>query len=249
MTKKTHLAREMSARHIQMIALGGVIGTGLFLSSGYTIHQAGPSGTVIAYLIGALIVYAVMLCLGELSVAMPYTGAFHVYAKNLIGPATGFTVAILYWLTWTIAMGSEFTAAGLIMKRWFPQIPVWWWSLLFIIIILLSNIFTVKAFAESEFWFAVIKVVAICAFILLGALAVIGLIPIQGYHHAPLLNNFTKDGLFPGGFSGLFMTMLTVNFAFSGTELIAITAGETKHPEKTLPKAIHTTLWLSLIHI
>ena len=112
MTKKTHLAREMSARHIQMIALGGVIGTGLFLSSGYTIHQAGPLGTVIAYLIGALIVYAVMLCLGELSVAMPYTGAFHVYAKNLIGPATGFTVAILYWLTWTIAMGSEFTAAG-----------------------------------------------------------------------------------------------------------------------------------------
>ncbi|MQB81552.1 amino acid permease [Lactobacillus reuteri] len=247
MTKKTHLAREMSARHIQMIALGGVIGTGLFLSSGYTIHQAGPLGTVIAYLIGALIVYAVMLCLGELSVAMPYTGAFHVYAKNLIGPATGFTVAILYWLTWTIAMGSEFTAAGLIMKRWFPQIPVWWWSLLFIIIILLSNIFTVKAFAESEFWFAVIKVVAICAFILLGALAVIGLIPIQGYHHAPLLNNFTKDGLFPGGFSGLFMTMLTVNFAFSGTELIAITAGETKHPEKTLPKAIHTTLWRLVI--
>ncbi|MBM6812490.1 amino acid permease [Limosilactobacillus reuteri] len=247
MTKKTHLAREMSARHIQMIALGGVIGTGLFLSSGYTIHQAGPLGTVIAYLIGALIVYAVMLCLGELSVAMPYTGAFHAYAKNLIGPATGFTVAILYWLTWTIAMGSEFTAAGLIMKRWFPQIPVWWWSLLFIIIILLSNIFTVKAFAESEFWFAVIKVVAICAFILLGALAVIGLIPIQGYHHAPLLNNFTKDGLFPGGFSGLFMTMLTVNFAFSGTELIAITAGETKHPEKTLPKAIHTTLWRLVI--
>ena len=104
MTKKTHLAREMSARHIQMIALGGVIGTGLFLSSGYTIHQAGPLGTVIAYLIGALIVYAVMLCLGELSVAMPYTGAFHVYAKNLIGPATGFTVAILYWLTLTIAI-------------------------------------------------------------------------------------------------------------------------------------------------
>ena len=133
MPKKTHLAREMSARHIQMIALGGVIGTGLFLSSGYTIHQAGPLGTVIAYLIGALIVYAVMLCLGELSVAMPYTGAFHVYAKNLIGPATGFTVAILYWLTWTIAMGSEFTAAGLIMKHWFHHVPVWWWSLLFIV--------------------------------------------------------------------------------------------------------------------
>lgn len=243
MTKRTHLSRKMSARHVQMIALGGVIGTGLFLSSGYTIHQAGPLGTVIAYLVGALIVYAVMLCLGELTVAMPYTGAFHVYAKNLIGPATGFTVAILYWLTWTIAMGSEFTAAGLIMRRWFPHTPVWWWSLLFIIIILLSNIFTVRGFAESEFWFAAVKVVAIVAFIVLGALAMVGIIHIHGYQHAPLLTNFTKNGLFPNGLGGLFTTMLTVNFAFSGTELIAITAGETKEPEKTIPKAIHTTLW------
>lgn len=247
MTKKTHLSRKMSARHVQMIALGGVIGTGLFLSSGYTIHQAGPLGTVIAYFVGALIVYAVMLCLGELSVAMPYTGAFHVYAKNLIGPATGFTVAILYWLTWTIAMGSEFTAAGLIMKRWFPRIPVWWWSLLFIVVILLSNIFTVRAFAESEFWFAMVKVVAIVAFIVLGASAMFGIIPIHGYQHAPLLTNFTRNGLFPSGLSGLFTTMLTVNFAFSGTELIAITAGETKHPERALPKAIHTTLWRLII--
>lgn len=247
MVKKTHLTREMNARHIQMIALGGVIGTGLFLSSGYTIHQAGPLGTVLAYLVGALIVYAVMLCLGELSVAMPYTGAFHVYAKNLLGPATGFTVAILYWLTWTIAMGSEFTAAGLIMRRWFPQIPVWWWSLLFIIIILLSNIFTVKAFAESEFWLAVIKVVAIISFILLGTLAVVGVLPLHGYQHAPFFSNFTKDGVFPQGLGGVFMTMLTVNFAFSGTELIAITAGETKQPEKTLPKAISTTLWRLII--
>ena len=119
--------------------------------------------------------------------------------------------------------------------------------MLFIVIILLSNIFTVKAFAESEFWLALIKVVAICSFILLGTLAVVGVIPIKGYQHAPLLSNFTKDGLFPSGLGGLFMTMLTVNFAFSGTELIAITAGETKHPEKTLPKAIHTTLWRLII--
>lgn len=243
MAKKTHLARKMSARHVQMIALGGVIGTGLFLSSGYTIHQAGPLGTVIAYLVGALIVYAVMLCLGELTVAMPYTGAFHVYATKLIGPATGFTVAILYWLTWTIAMGSEFTAAGLIMRKWFPQTPVWWWSLAFMIVILLSNIFSVRIFAESEFWFAAVKVVAIVAFIVLGSLAIVGIIPMHGLHHAPLLTNFTKNGLFPSGLGGLFTTMLTVNFAFSGTELIAITAGETKHPEKTIPKAIHTTLW------
>lgn len=238
-----HLERKMEARHIQMISLGGVIGTGLFLSSGYTINQAGPVGTIIAYAVGAVLVYAVMLCLGELSVAMPYTGSFHVYARELIGPATGFTVALLYWLTWTITLGSEFTAAGIIMKEWFPHVPTWYWSLALIILILLSNIFTVRIFAESEFWFAAVKVLAIVAFIVLGALAIVGLIPVQGYTHAPGLTNLTKDGLFPTGIGGVFTTMLTVNFAFSGTELIGITAGEAKDPEKTLPKAIHTTLW------
>lgn len=238
-----HLERKMEARHIQMISLGGVIGTGLFLSSGYTINQAGPVGTIIAYAVGAVLVYAVMLCLGELSVAMPYTGSFHVYARELIGPATGLTVALLYWLTWTIALGSEFTAAGIIMKEWFPHVSTWYWSLALIILILLSNIFTVRIFAESEFWFAAVKVLAIVAFIVLGALAIVGLIPVQGYTHAPGLTNLTKDGLFPTGIGGVFTTMLTVNFAFSGTELIGITAGEAKDPEKTLPKAIHTTLW------
>ncbi len=238
-----HLERKMEARHIQMISLGGVIGTGLFLSSGYTINQAGPVGTIIAYAVGAVLVYAVMLCLGELSVAMPYTGSFHVYARELIGPATGLTVALLYWLTWTIALGSEFTAAGIIMKEWFPHMPTWYWSLALIILILLSNIFTVRIFAESEFWFATVKVLAIVAFIVLGALAIVGLIPVQGYTHAPGLTNLTKDGLFPTGIGGVLTTMLTVNFAFSGTELIGITAGEAKDPEKTLPKAIHTTLW------
>lgn len=247
MSKKTHLARKMETRHIRMISLGGVIGTGLFLSSGYTIHQAGPIGTIIAYLIGALIVYSVMLCLGELSVAMPYTGAFHVYAKKYIGEGTGFTVAILYWLTWTIALGSEFTAAGLIMQEWFPHTPVWIWSAIFIILIFLSNAYSVKVFAESEFWFSAIKVFAIVAFILLGVLAMVGIIPLNGFTHAPGISTLYKNCIFPNGFSGVFTTMLTVNFAFSGTELIAITAGEAKEPDKTIPKAIHTTLWRLVI--
>ncbi|WP_217269159.1 amino acid permease [Lactobacillus delbrueckii] len=121
-----------------------------------------------------------MLCLGELSVAMPCTGSFHVYAKNLLNPATGFTVAILYWLTWTIALGSEFTAAGIIMRHWFPSVPVWIWSLVFMILIFLSNFFSVKIFAESEFWFVAVKVAAIVAFIILGGLAVVGVIPLKG---------------------------------------------------------------------
>lgn len=247
MAHQTHLNRKMKTRHIRMISLGGVIGTGLFLSSGYTIHEAGPLGTVVAYLVGAVIVFAVMLCLGELSVAMPYTGSFHYYAKKYIGPSTGFVVAILYWLTWTIALGSEFTAAGLIMKKWFPSTPVWIWSLACMLLIFFSNYFSVRVFAESEFWFSAIKVFAIVAFIVLGFLAIIGVIPVKGYQHAPGLVNFYKNGWFPNGWYGIFTTMLTVNFAFSGTELIGITAGEAEDPQKAIPEAIKTTLWRLVI--
>ncbi|MGZ1348555.1 amino acid permease [Lactobacillus delbrueckii subsp. bulgaricus] len=135
---------------------------------------------------------------------MPYTGSFHVYAKNLLNPATGFTVAILYWLTWTIALGSEFTAAGIIMRHWFPSVPVWIWSLVCMILIFLSNFFSVKIFAESEFWFAAVKVAAIVAFIILVGLAVVGVIPLKGSQGAPGLTNLTKDGWFPTGCGGVF---------------------------------------------
>lgn len=239
----TNLKRGMESRHLQMISLGGVIGTGLFLSSGYTIQQAGPIGTILAYGIGALIVYLVMLTLGELSVAMPVTGSFHVYAEKFIGPGTGFVIAIQYWLTWTVALGSEFTAAGLLMQRWFPNSPTWVWSAVCIILIFTLNALSVRFFAEAEFWFASIKVFAICAFIIIGLLAIFGVIPIAGYQHAPMFGNLIKDGVFPNGFMPVFATILTVNFAFSGTELIGVTAGETRDPQTAVPKAIHTTLW------
>ena len=239
----TNLKRGMESRHLQMISLGGVIGTGLFLSSGYTIQQAGPIGTILAYSIGALIVYLVMLTLGELSVAMPVTGSFHVYAEKFIGPGTGFVIAIQYWLTWTVALGSEFTAAGLLMQRWFPDSPTWVWSAACIILIFTLNALSVRLFAEAEFWFASIKVFAICAFIVIGSLAIFGVIPVAGYQHAPMFGNLIKDGVFPNGFMPVFATILTVNFAFSGTELIGVTAGETRDPQTAVPKAIHTTLW------
>ncbi|WP_209280887.1 amino acid permease [Kocuria sp. JC486] len=240
---ETTLRRKMSTRHLMMISFGGVIGTGLFLSSGYTISQAGPFGTVLAYAVGAVLVYLVMMCLGELSVAMPETGAFHVYATRYIGPATGFTVAVLYWLTWTIALGSEFTGAGLIMQRWFPDTPVWAWSAFFIVLIFVLNVVSVRAFAEAETALSSIKVAAIIAFIVLGVLGIVGLIRMDGYDGAPGLGNLTDGGLFPNGIGAVFATMLTVTFAFSGTELIGVTAGETKDPSRTVPKAIHATLW------
>lgn len=242
-----HLERQMSSRHMLMLSLGGVIGTGLFLSSGYTINQAGPFGTVLAYTVGALIVYLVMMCLGELSVAMPWTGSFHVYATKFLGPGTGFTVAILYWLTWTIALGSEFTASGIIMQQWFPGTPVWVWSALFIVLIFAINAASVKVFAETESWLALVKVIAIIAFIILGALAMFGAIPMASGESAPGFTHLFEDGLFPNGFGSVFTVMLAVNFAFSGTELIGIAAGEAQHPEQTVPKAIRGTLWRLVI--
>lgn len=245
--KKVDFQRRMKSRHLVMLSLGGVIGTGLFLSTGYTLKQAGPFGTILSYLFGAIVVYLVMLCLGELSVHMPETGAFHSYAAKYIGPGTGFTVAWLYWLTWTVALGSEFTAAGLLMQRWFPSINVWIWSAFFAALIFVFNVLTVRFFAESEFWFSSIKVIAIVIFIILGVAAMVGILPMSHTKGAPLFSNLIVGGLFPHGALAIIMTMLAVNFAFSGTELIGIAAGETENPKITIPRAIRTTLWRLII--
>jgi S-methylmethionine transporter len=249
-TQQTNLSNEnenqfkrtMKTRHLIMLSLGGVIGTGLFFNTGYIIATAGAIGTIIAYLIGALVVYLVMLCLGELAVAMPETGAFHTYASRFIGPATGYTVAWLYWLTWTVALGSSITAAGFCMKHWFPNTPIWLWCSIFCAVIFALNIITAQFFAESEFWFSIIKVITIIIFIIAGAAAIFGFVPMKNDIPAPFLHNITDNGWFPNGITPIIMTMVSVNFAFSGTELIGIAAGETKEPEKTIPLAIKTTI-------
>lgn len=236
---QSEFQRTMKSRHLFMISLGGVIGTGLFLSSGYTINQAGPGGAMLAYLVGGFIMYLVMLCLGELSVSMPVTGSFHTYATKYIGPGTGFTIALMYWLTWVVALGSEFTASGILMQRWFPDTSVWMWSAIFAVTLFLFNAFSAKFFAETEFWFALIKVATIILFIILGGAAMFGIIPMKDGTAAPMFSNFSGDGgLFPNGLLPVLMTMLSVNFAFSGTELIGITAGESENPEKNIPQAI-----------
>ena len=236
------LKRTMKTRHLIMLSLGGVIGTGLFFNTGYIISTTGAAGTLLAYLIGALVVWLVMQCLGELSVAMPETGAFHVYAARYLGPATGYTVAWLYWLTWTVALGSSFTAAGFCMQYWFPQVPVWAWCVVFCVVIFGLNVISTRFFAEGEFWFSLVKVITIIAFIILGGAAVFGFIPMQDGSPAPGLSNITAEGWFPHGGLPILMTMVAVNFAFSGTELIGIAAGETENPHKVIPVAIRTTI-------
>ncbi|HCN57524.1 MAG TPA: S-methylmethionine permease [Exiguobacterium sp.] len=241
--KEGTFRRKMESRHIVMLSLGGVIGTGLFLSTGYTLEQAGRVGTILSYLVGALAVYLVMLCLGELSVHMPETGAFHSYATKYLGSGTGYTVAWLYWLTWTVALGSEFTAAGLLMQRWFPDVPVWLFSALFVVMILGINVLTVRLFAEVEFWFSAVKVLTILVFIVLGTATIVGFLPLADGSQAPMLAPLTEGGLFPNGAFAILMTMLAVNFAYSGTELIGIAAGEAVDPKRTVPLAIRTTVF------
>lgn len=246
-TNQGEFKREMTARHLNMLSIGGVIGTGLFLSSGYTIGQAGPFGAIFAYLFGAVMVYLVMFSLGELAVAMPVTGSFHTYATKYISPGTGFMVAWMYWICWVVALASQFVGAGLLMQRWFPTVPVWIFASLFAALIFALNTLSVGAFAEAEYYLSSIKVYAIVGFIVLGLLAIFGVLPIEGTTAAPLFSNLTAEGLLPKGFIGVVSVMLSVNYAFSGVEMIGIAAGETDNPKEALPKAIRQTITLLVI--
>lgn len=246
MQKNQELRREMKSRHLFMISLGGVIGTGLFLSSGYTIGQAGPGGTLLAYMTGGFVMYLVMLCLGELAVAMPVAGSFQTYATRYLSPSIGFTVGWMYWLNWAVTVGLEFTSAGMLMKRWFPGVPIWVWCLVFAAVLFSLNALSAKSYAESEFWFASIKVTAIILFIIIGGAAMFGFLSMDG-KPAPGLSNFTGEGgLFPNGLVPVMLTMIAVNFSFQGTELIGIAAGESENPEKTIPQSIRTTIWRTM---
>jgi len=234
--QKEGLKRDMKSRHLMMISIGGTIGTGLFLGSGQTISQAGPLGAVLAYLVGGFIMYMVLLCLGELTVAMPVSGSFQTYASRFISPGAGFTTGWLYWINWAICIAADFTAAGIIMNNWFPQIDIWIWCGIFAIMLALLNIISVRAYGEAEFWFASIKVAAILAFIVAGA----GLIFGFADHSFPLgFSNFKTDsGLFPNGFQAVFLTMIAVIYSFQGAELVGIAAGECENPGKNVPRVI-----------
>ncbi|WP_339160741.1 amino acid permease [Siminovitchia sp. FSL H7-0308] len=233
------LKRSMKSRHLFMMSIGGVIGTGLFLGSGYAIGEAGPAGAITAYLFGGLVMYLVMICLGELSVVMPVSGSFQAHAERFIGPATGFMIGWTYWLSWAIYVGLEFIAAGLLMARWFPDVPVWVWCAIFALLLFGINALTTRSFAETEYWFSAIKVLAVLFFIVVGGAAIFGLVPIKG-QSAPFLSNFFSDGLFPTGFMGVFISMMTVVYAFMGSEIMGVAAGETENPEKNIPKAIRS---------
>lgn len=241
------LSRSMKSRHLFMLSLGGVIGTGLFLGAGYTIGQAGPGGAVVAYLVGGLLMYLAMACLGELSVVMPVSGSFQAHATRYIGPATGFMIGWVYWMSWATTVGLEFTAAGMVMQRWFPDTPIWIWCIVFIVLLFSLNALTTRSFAETEYWFAGIKVLAVILFILIGGAALFGFID-MGNQSASAFGNFTGDGgLFPNGFTAVFVTMMTVVYAFQGSEIMGVAAGETENPQKNIPRAIRNIVFRVLL--
>ncbi|QFF98125.1 amino acid permease [Psychrobacillus glaciei] len=235
------LNRSMKSRHLFMLSLGGVIGTGLFLNAGYTINQAGPGGAILGYLLGGLILYMVMICLGELAVYMPVTGSFQTYATRFISPSAGFSLGWMYFVGSAATAGVEFTAAGILMKHWFPDVPVWIWCALFMVLLFSLNALSTKAFAETEFWLAGIKVVAVILFIVIGVGAIFGLIPLED-RATPAFTNLAPSGLFPAGIAIVFVTMMNVIFSYQGSEMVGIAAGETEDPQKNIPKAIRTIL-------
>lgn len=238
------LNRSLKARHIQMIAIGGAIGTGLFLASGYTIHTAGPGGALLAYGIMGVMVYFLMTSLGEMATYMPVSGSFQTYCNKFVDPALGFAVGWLYWLNWALTLSVELVAAEIIMRFWFPDIPGWIWVIVFTAVLYLLNAISVKGYGETEFWFAGIKVVAIIMFIILGALMILGFL---GGHEAYGVKNFMDGNAFPNGGWAVVVVMFSAAFSFAGTETVGMAAGESENPEKNIPKAINKVFWRILI--
>lgn len=242
--ENNELSRGLKARHLNMIAMGGSIGTGIFLAMGDSIHQAGIGGSIVAYGIIGIMVYFLITSLGEMATFMPVSGSFGVYATKFIDPALGFALGWNYWYNWAITIATEMVAGSLIMKFWFPNVPAFVWSVIFLVIIVGLNLLSAKAYGESEFWFAGIKVVTVIIFMIVGVLIILG---IMGGDAVGFKNIYANGGPFVGGTKSIFAIFLIAGFSFQGTELIGIAAGESESPEKTIPKAVHTVFWRILL--
>ncbi|MDO7788567.1 amino acid permease [Desulforamulus aquiferis] len=234
------LQRGLKARHLQLIALGGIIGSGYFLGTGYVIDSVGPAASL-AYLLGGLIVLCVMLCLGELAVAVPISSSFVTYANDFISPSWACGVGWSYWLTWVTYVPAEMIAAGIIMNFFFPSVGTLWWAVFFGLIITIINLSYVGTFGEMEFWLAIIKIMAIIMFVIMAGLIFLGVIGKEGFMGSSVL--LGEGGFIPKGSWAIFLTMVIILVNFQGSEIIGLAAGESKEPEKTIPVAIRNVTW------
>ncbi|MEK4426184.1 amino acid permease [Solibacillus sp. FSL K6-1523] len=232
------LNRSLTTGQLTMIAIGGAIGTGLFLGSGLAIGLAGPS-VIISYAIGALIALLLMGCLAEMTVAHPVTGSFGAYAERYINPWAGFSVRYSYWFSLVCAIGTEVTAVAVYMKYWFPTVPAIVWIIVFAAILIYVNLTSVKMFGTVEYWFSVIKIAAIVGFIILAVYVIVG----ADSSSAIGIQNYSNDGgFFPNGLWGMWIAVFISLFSYLSIEMIAVSAGEAKDPEKAVPIALRSAV-------
>ncbi|WP_462411268.1 amino acid permease [Neobacillus sp. Marseille-QA0830] len=232
--KQQNLKKGLLPRHVQFIALAGMIGTGIFKGSSDTLNIAGPS-VVVTYLIGGLLLFIVMAALGEMAIANPNHNVQHLIHKAF-GFRISFITGWLYWVNWILVTVVELLAAGSFLQFWFPHAPLWMLSIICAAIIVGINLFQVKAYGEVEFWFAGIKIFALVVFILLGILLLLGVIPSSVQDP---FSNYTKHGgFFPNGIGGIFSAFLVVMFSYGGAELVGVAVTETQDSERVMPKIV-----------
>ncbi|KAI9091466.1 amino acid permease/ SLC12A domain-containing protein [Phlyctochytrium arcticum] len=245
------LKRELQARHLAMISLGGTIGTGLFVASGGAIQSAGPVGALLAYAFMGLTVFCAMTALGEMATLIPVSGSFNHYAARFVDPALGFALSWNYWLSWAITIGAELSAAGIIISFWPAStvVPVWAWALMLLAIILAFNMFGGKGYGEAEYWLSLIKIITVLVFILVGILVAAGALggTTHGFKHWKDPGAFNPAAPWHNGFANFASTMLVVGFSYMGTEMVGIAAGESANPTKAVPKAIKSVFWRILL--
>ena len=239
------LSRALSHRQIQLMAIGGAIGVGLFLGSGKAIREAGPA-VLLCYLLAGTVVFLMLRALGEMAVDRPISGSFARYAEDLVGPWAGFVTGWTYWVLWVTTVMAEVTAVGIYVGYFFPEVPQWMPAFASVAVLLGANLISVKWFGETEFWFALIKVVAIVTFIASGiAILAFGIGDLG--QEAAISNLWDHGGFFPNGIGGILEALQIVTFAFIGVELIGVTAAETKDPQRELPPAINRVAWRILL--
>ena len=237
---ESKMNRGLKNRHLQLISLGGVIGSGYFLGTGYVLEKAGPAA-ILAYLLGGVIVLCVMLCLAELAVEKPVSGSFVTYAREHISPTWACGVGWAYWTTWVAYVPSEMIAAGIIMNNFIPEVSQLWWAVFFGLLVTILNLFHVDKFGESEFWLSLIKIIALAAFSIVAGLICLGLIGDQGYIGTKVL--LGSGGFAPNGYWPIVLTMVIILVNFQGTEIIGLAAGECEKPEKSIPIAVRNVTW------
>ncbi|CAF1564221.1 unnamed protein product [Rotaria magnacalcarata] len=234
------LHRNLKERHMTMIALGGTIGTGLFLASGQALASSGPAGVLVSYVIVSIMVYFVMTSLGELATHLPISGSFNTYGSRFVDEAFGFALSYNYYFSWVVTIAGELVAAGILVQFWLPHVPSVLWSFAGMAIMVALNAFSVKGYGEAEYWFALTKVLAVVVFIVIGIVVACGGMG----HHTYGFENWKIPGApFFNGAAGVVTTFIISGFSFQGTEAVGIAAGESANPRRDVPRAMNQVIW------